>query len=240
MTVAPIASSSAVVMPGRTARFMASSMRRTIAPAARMAARSSGPLMDMHLAYRISRTAKAEKLNRSLLGLDGSLRLRSGQAPTRPHTAYGSSLRAGNFQAEFFGQALADFRGQAVVDAARAQFGGVDHRHGCGCRDCHSQPDQGGKRESHQRGQFQPKGMPGIEMEDHAKRHQEDRARKRGQGDQREVNIAMQVLARTAVSTTVEVLFIIFTHLWRKAGDVITPAGKYFSNNGINALAHRS
>src|SRR5690348_15111013 len=60
MTAAPTSSSSAVVMPGRTARFMASSMRRTMAPAARMPARSSGPVMDMLLAYRIGRTARGE------------------------------------------------------------------------------------------------------------------------------------------------------------------------------------
>src|SRR6185437_7516888 len=48
------------VMPGRTARFMASSIRRTMAPAARMPARSSGPVMDMLLAYRIGRTARGE------------------------------------------------------------------------------------------------------------------------------------------------------------------------------------
>jgi len=34
------------VTPGRTARFMASIMRRTTAPAARMPASSSGVLMD--------------------------------------------------------------------------------------------------------------------------------------------------------------------------------------------------
>jgi hypothetical protein len=50
----------------------------------------------------------------------------------------------------------------------------------------------------------------------------------------------MQMLAGTAVSAAVEVLFVVLAHPGCKAGDVITPAGKNFSNNRINALAHRS
>jgi hypothetical protein len=152
----------------------------------------------------------------------------------------GEVLRAGNFQAEFFRQSFADFRGQAIVYAARSQLGGVDHRHGRRRGYRYSQPDQGGKRESHQRGDFQPEGVPGVEMEDHAKSHQEDCAGKRGQGDQGEINVAVQMLSGTAVGAAVKVLFVVFTHLGRKAGDVITPAGKNFSNNGINALAHKN
>jgi hypothetical protein len=136
-----------------------------------------------------------------------------------------SVLRAGNFQAEFFRQALADFCGQAVVDAARSQFGSVDYRHGRGGGYRYSQPDQGGKRKSYQRSHFQPESMPGIEMEDYAESHQEDSAGKRGQGDQGEINVAVQVLPRTAVGAGIEVLFVVFAHPGCKAGDVITPAG---------------
>ena len=77
-------------------------------------------------------------------------------------------------------------------------------------------------------------------MEDYAKSHQEDGARKRSQSDQREIDIAVQMLPGTAVSAAVEVVFVVFAHLGRKAGDVVTPASQNFSNNGINALAHKS
>ena len=127
---------------------------------------------------------------------------------------------------------------QAVVDAACTQFGGIDHRHGRRRGHGNAQPDQGGKRESHERGHFQPESVPGIEMEDHAKSHQKDRGRNRGQGDQREINIAVKMLAGAAVRAAVEVVFVVFAHLGREAGDVVTPAGQNFSNNRINALAH--
>src|SRR6266849_4244984 len=81
--------------------------------------------------------------------------------------------------------------------------------------------------------------MPGVEMEDNAKGHEEDHAGKRGQSDQREVDVAVQMLAGTAVGAAVKVFVVVFPHLGREAGDVITPAGKNFSNNGIDALAHR-
>src|ERR1700735_2780331 len=51
MTSLPMRSSSAVVMPERAAAFMASSMRRTTRPAARMAASSSGVEMDTTSAH---------------------------------------------------------------------------------------------------------------------------------------------------------------------------------------------
>src|SRR5215472_1328937 len=55
MTCAPMLSSWAVVTPGRTSRFIASSTWRTSAPAARKPARSSGPLIDMNSPRRILR-----------------------------------------------------------------------------------------------------------------------------------------------------------------------------------------
>src|ERR1043166_2864465 len=66
MTVAPMSSNSLVVTPGRTACFMDSSLRRTIAPAARIFSSSSGVLIDTVpplLAYLIREGTRAEKQN---------------------------------------------------------------------------------------------------------------------------------------------------------------------------------
>src|SRR5579862_346933 len=41
------------------------------------------------------------------------------------------------------------------------------------------------------------------------------------------------------MGTAVEMLFVVFAHFGRQAGYVVTPAGKNFSNNRINAIAHK-
>ena len=48
----------------------------------------------------------------------------------------------------------------------------------------------------------------------------------------------MQPLARAAALAGREVMFIVAAHVGRDAGNVISPAGQYFSYHRINALTH--
>ena len=75
-------------------------------------------------------------------------------------------------------------------------------------------------------------------MEDDTKRQQKDGGRKRGQRNQREIDVAVQTLPRPATLAAVKVFFVVCAHLWREAGDIVPPARKNFSYNGINAFAH--
>src|SRR5215469_2819525 len=60
----------------------------------------------------------------------------------------------------------------------------------------------------------------------------------RGEHDERNVNSAMQPLARTTALALGKMLLVIAAHLRRQAGDVIAPASQNFAHNWINALAH--
>src|SRR5439155_13663014 len=154
MTVAPTSSSSAVVMPDRTARFMASSMRRTIAPAARIPANSSGPVIDtillanvalLLLSYYSHRTIWLQERKRLFDGMKPAL----GQASLRlPGLRFSEDLpaltpasRSSNFQPQFLGQAFSDFCWQAIVNVTRADLCDINHRRGRRRRYRHAQPD---------------------------------------------------------------------------------------------------
>ena len=61
-------------------------------------------------------------------------------------------------------------------------------------------------------------------MKDDAKRQQKDGSRNRCQCNQSKIDVSVKMLAGAAMRAAVEVVFVIFTHLGRKAGDVVTPA----------------
>ena len=82
------------------------------------------------------------------------------------------------------------------------------------------------------------KACRGIEMADHAKSQQKDRSRNRCQGNQGKIDSAVKALPVTAMVAAVKVVFVVFAHLRREAGDVVTPARQNFANDGINALTH--
>src|SRR5207253_9919843 len=67
-----------------------------------------------------------------------------------------ASLRSRDFQAQVFGKTFANFLGQAVMYMACPKLGRIHNGHWRGSRHGHRQPDQGGKREAAQRGNFQP------------------------------------------------------------------------------------
>src|SRR5580698_7419183 len=82
MTSAPISSSSRVVMPGRTERFMASSICRTTAPATRKPARSSGLSMDTGAPLQHPSAADVQDLTGNVVGgLGGEKFDGGGRAP---------------------------------------------------------------------------------------------------------------------------------------------------------------
>ena len=145
-------------------------------------------------------------------------------------------LRPCNFDTKFFWQPLPDFFRQAVMHAAGALLGGVEHRdRGRRC-DRHSKPNQSGKSESGQCGDFQPECVPRGKMPDHPKREQENPRRKGRHPDQPNVNNAVDLLPAATVLALRKVVFVVASHLCREAGDIVPPACEDLSNNRINAL----
>src|SRR4029077_6845378 len=138
-----------------------------------------------------------------------------------------------NFNAEFFGEPLADFLRQAVMDASRTLFGGVKNRDWRRGAHAHAKPDQGRKAKSHQRSNLKPEGMPRAQVPDYAKRQQEDSRGNGGQRDHPTMDNAMNLLAAAAVFTAGEVAFIVATHLRRQAGNIIPPARQNLANDWI-------
>ena len=90
-----------------------------------------------------------------------------------------ASLRSRDFQAQVFGKTFANFLGQAVMYMACPKLGRIHNGHWRGSRHGHRQPDQGGKREAAQRGNFQPESMPWPEMPNHTEGKQEHSSRNR-------------------------------------------------------------
>src|SRR5580704_5643763 len=73
-------------------------------------------------------------------------------------------------------------------------------------------------------------------MMDHCKRQQEDSGGNGGQSDQSNINQAMNFLAAAPMLTTRKMFFVVFAHLGREAGNIITPARQNFAYDWINAL----
>src|SRR5713226_8598987 len=84
-----------------------------------------------------------------------------------------ASLRSRDFQAQVFGKTFANFLGQAVMYVACPKLGRIHDGHWRGSCHRHRQPDQSGKREAAQRGNFQPESMPWPKMPNHTEGKQE-------------------------------------------------------------------
>jgi hypothetical protein len=141
-----------------------------------------------------------------------------------------------DLHAEFFGQPFANLRRQAIMHAARAFLGRIQHgdRRGRGYRD--HKPDQRGECETCQGCNLQPEGVPWTKMADHAKGQQEYATGNRSQRNQAYVDDAVHALPAAAVLTSGEVAFVVAAHLWRQAGDIIAPARQDLAHDRIDAL----
>ena len=78
--------------------------------------------------------------------------------------------------------------------------------------------------------------MVRAKVPDHSKGQQKHAAGKRCQSDQAYVNDAVQALPAAAVVAPGEVVFVVAAHLWRQAGNVVSPARQNFPYNRIDAL----
>jgi len=78
--------------------------------------------------------------------------------------------------------------------------------------------------------------MPRPEVADDSEGKKKNGGGNRSQSDQSNVDDAVDLLARTAAVAGGEVAFVVFAHLRRQAGDVVTPARQNLPYNGINTL----
>jgi len=151
-----------------------------------------------------------------------------------------AQLLPGNAQLDLLGDTVADFLGQAIVELARAQPGGIGENQGRGRGHRYGQPHNRGEREPCQCGEFEDKSVLRPEMPDHAKGQQEDHRRRAGQNDECDVNGAVQALLAAAIGAVNEVLLVIGAHLRSDTGDVVPPTGEYVAYNRVNTkLTHR-
>src|SRR4051812_17122806 len=90
-------------------------------------------------------------------------------------------------------------------------------------RDDH--PHERGEGESAQSAYFEQQCACGIEIPDGAEGEQEDDGRSAGNEDERKVDGAVQALFAATSLTLGEVLLVIFAHLRRETGNVISPSG---------------
>jgi hypothetical protein len=78
--------------------------------------------------------------------------------------------------------------------------------------------------------------MARPKVPDHAKRQQKNPARNRGQRDQPYIDYAVNFLAGEAVWALREMAFVVFAHLRRQSGNIVSPARQNLADDGINAL----
>src|SRR5579862_4138903 len=148
----------------------------------------------------------------------------------------GAQLRPRDLHAQLFRQALANLGRKPIMYAPRTLFGGIQNRHWSRRGDCHCQPNQSRQSEACQRGNFEPERMGGPEVADYAEGQQEDAAGNGSESDQPNVNDAVDLLPAAATFAGCEVAFVITAHLWRQAGNVVSPARQNFSHNRVNTL----
>jgi hypothetical protein len=141
-----------------------------------------------------------------------------------------------DFEPQVFRKAVADFSRQTIVHPARAQHSDIDDGHGSRSSHGDYKPYQGRKGEAGKRSHLKPESVPRSKIADHCKRHQEH---SRGNGckhDEGYVDDAVQALPGAAMLTGREMLLVVAAHLRRNPGNVVAPARKNFSHQGIDAL----
>jgi len=110
-----------------------------------------------------------------------------------------SLVAAGDSDAEFLGETVAEIFREAVVEVARAGEGRVLDDERSGSRDGDQQPDEGRKSKAAERAEFEPEGVGRKEVMDDGEGKDEDEGREGGHGDERDIDGAMQLLAGAAV-----------------------------------------
>jgi len=145
-------------------------------------------------------------------------------------------LCTGNFDTEFFRQALPNFFRKPVMNAARSLLGSIEHRYRSRSGHRHSQPNQSRERESCQSSNFQPECVTRPQMTDHAKRQQKYSRRHRCQRNQSHVNDAVKLLPAAAVFTCRQVTLVVAAHFCRQTGNIVPPPGQNLADDWINAL----
>jgi len=147
-------------------------------------------------------------------------------------------VAAGDSHPKFFRKMIKEIFREVVAEVARPVQGSVLDDERRRRRDGDDEPDQGGEREATERAELKPESVRRAEMMDHGKGEDKDECGDRGQGDQRDVDGAMELLPRTAVGAGGEMGLVVSTHVGRDAGDVIAPAGEDIAHEWIDALTH--
>src|SRR5260370_378849 len=134
------------------------------------------------------------------------------------------------------GDALADLLGQALMHAPRALFGGTQQhdRHRSG--DGHDDPHQAGEQKAAQGDHFENHHMAGRVMAHQAEGNQKKPGGNGGDGNQSEVNHAMQHALGAAVRALGQVLFVVAAHFRHNPANVIAPSRQDAPHYAVNAF----
>ena len=111
----------------------------------------------------------------------------------------GRRLRPGELHTQIFGEAIADFRGKAIMHTPRAHHGNVDNRHGSWGGHGNDQPDEGRQGETELRPNFEPERMARSEVTDYTECDEEHAGGNGGENYQGDIDRAVEALPGPAI-----------------------------------------
>jgi len=147
-------------------------------------------------------------------------------------------VAAGDSYPELFWKAFAEIFGQTIMEISRSGHGRIFDDERRGSDESYDEPDESRNCKATESTKLKPHRMRWAEVVDYGKGKHKDNCRKRRHGNESDVDGAMKLLPRATVNALGKMGFVIMTHLWREASDVIAPSREDVTNEWIDALTH--